>query len=113
MSHQDRQVAQMIAGEIDSLPEHFHDTFSSEYLNVLAILRLHSFVILRADEAEILEPGQDLWPELSHPSVWLCAPAAQRFIRPFRDAEPGSYDHTSYLNQIIAANLKSQQALLH
>lgn len=101
-----------LAEAIQDLPAHYHDTFSKDFILLLAALRLHGFAIQRADEASAtIKPGQDLWPELSHPSVWIHAPSAP--VDELRKAEPGSVEHTRLSNAVIRANLADQERLLN
>lgn len=96
---------------LEDLPEHYHDTFSDDFLQVLAALDIHGFAIQRADEAvSIVGKEHDLWPELSHPSVWIYAPTAP--TNELHQAEPGSPEHTRLSNEVIRANLLEQQRLL-
>lgn len=97
--------------EIADLPAHYHDTFSQDFILLLAALRLHGFSIQRADEARsTMKPDEDLWPELSHPSVWMHAPSAP--MDALRKAAPGSPEHTRLSNEVIRANLADQEWLL-
>lgn len=94
-----------------NLPDHYHETFSDDFLILLAGLRMYGFTIQRADEAKVtVDEDDDLWSELSHPSVWLHAPSAPTGEP--RKAEPGSAAHTRLMNGVIRLNLKEQQRLL-
>ena len=97
--------------EIADLPAHYHDTFSQDFIRLLAALRLHGFSIQRADEAlSAIKSDEDLWPELSHPSVWMHAPSAP--MDALHKAAPGSPEHTQLSNEVIRANLADQEWLL-
>jgi hypothetical protein len=94
-----------------NLPDHYHDMFSATFLRLLAALTLHKFSIQRADEAlMVIDSTHDLWPELSHPSVWLCSSSAP--MRDLQTAEPGSQNYTQLSDAVIRANLSEQHRLL-
>jgi hypothetical protein len=96
---------------IKNLPDHFRDTFSDDFLKVLAALDMHGFAIQRADEAVPVVPKEHgLWSELSHPSIWIYRPAAP--MNELQQAEPGSPEHARLTNAVIRANLLEQQRLL-
>jgi hypothetical protein len=102
---------QLLDDELDNLPTHYRETFSYNFLILLAALRLHGFSIQRADEAvPVIAADKDLWPELSHPSVWLSSMSAP--TNELQKAEPGSPAHTIYTNQVIRAHLTEQRRLL-
>lgn len=96
--------------EVDNLPDHFHDAFDKDFLKLLAALRLHGFHILRADQASPIVNSDNLWIELSHPSVLIYSPDAPK--RKLEVAEPGSLEYTQLTNEVIKANLREQQRLL-
>ena len=103
--------ASRLEEEIADLPAHYHDTFSQDFILLLAALRLHGFFIQRADEVRsAMKPDEDLWPDLSHPSVWIYAPSAP--VDALRKAAPDSVEHARLSNEIIRANLADQEWLL-
>lgn len=112
--HNDTMAIQnntLLTSELRNLPPHYYDTFSDEFLELLAALRLHGFMIQRADEAlPVIPSDQDLWVELGHPSIWLGARGTP--LRELRAAEPGSAEQVKYINQVIRANLSEQRRLL-
>lgn len=102
-----------ITDEIANLPSHYHDTFSHNFLALLATLRLHGFFIVRADEAqETVGKDADLWAELSHPSVWLHSRSVAPLKQKLQAAELGTAEHTKVSNDLIHANLEEQRRLL-
>lgn len=100
----------LLLDEIQRLPAHYHESFSNGFLELLAALRLQGFTIQRADEASPVEEQADLWPELSHPSVWLYEPSAP--VNELRKAKRGTREHRELTNQVIRANLAQQRRLL-
>ncbi|WP_410613956.1 hypothetical protein [Amycolatopsis sp. lyj-109] len=98
--------------EFNNLPEHFTEAFYEDLLWTLAALRLHGFSILRADESHEVDEQDDLWSELSHPSIWMQARTAPALTRRLREAKPGSAEHTRINNDLIRANLTEQRRLL-
>lgn len=114
-THNDKKTArnhQALAETLKSLPSHYYDNFTDDFILLLAGLEQHGFTILRADEAANYTGGQNLWTELSHPSVWLSAPLEPGALSNLRSAKPGTPEHTEYINQTIHANLLEQQRLL-
>lgn len=99
--------------ELEFLQEEHGDNFSHGFLLLLAALRAHGFRVSRADEAtEFVRPTDDLWSELSHPSVCLHAPDAGELTRSLREVQAGSTEYVKHSNELIRANLSEQQRLL-
>ena len=97
--------------EIAKLPNHLKQALSPPFLTVLAALKLHGFLVLRADETlPRISPDTNLWAELSHPSVWIHAQGAP--THQLKHATAGTAEHTQLTNQVITANLTQQQRLL-
>lgn len=102
---------QQLTDALNSLPDHYHETFNDDFITLLAALRMHGFTIQRADEAKAtVTDKDDLWSELSHPSIWLCSPAAP--TSELQRAEPGTTTYTRLMNKVVRVNLKEQQRLL-
>lgn len=96
----------------DNIPDHYYDNFSDDFVTVLAALRWHGFTILRADEGKEAVDEQNLYAELSHPSIWLHAASTADLAKKLPKLTPGSLQHTGHVNQIIRANLLEQKRLL-
>lgn len=96
---------------VAQLPDHYKDTFGYDFLKLLAGLQLHGFSIQRADEAKTaVSSDEDLWVELSHPSVWIHEPSAPIYL--LKRATPGSPEYQKLSNEVIRQNLAQQRRLL-
>ena len=100
--------------EINKLPARYHEDFSTDFLGLLAALRLLGFSILHAHEGrrDIVLRKTNLWAEIGHPSVCVQAPEALELIRQSRTLERNTPEYVDCSNKIIQANLVKQRLLL-
>lgn len=90
-----------------------HPELSERFARLLACLRLLGFTIVRADEAKMSVGAEDdLWSELSHPSVWIRSSSAPSLINKLRSSDPESAKHAKLTSQLIRANLHEQARLI-
>lgn len=109
-----KKIAQtQLAQELQHLPAHYRENFSREFLQLIAALRLHDFLIVRADEAYDEDSiKRNMYIEAGHPSVWIHSLEAAGLQARLRQAEPESAEYEALLNKTMRANLLEQQRLL-
>ena len=103
-----------VAEEIESLPYGFDD-LNNGFRTLVAALRLHGLSVLRADEAkELIGDDDDLWAEMSSPSVWVYARSVLDLSRDLRKRieQRSTPEYVADSNRVIKANLMEQQRLL-